>query len=124
MTTRPSLPAVTRGRAVWGLHARTAVSIACGRSVVQRLFPVPLIFSPITMVNRAGECGWQQPVWMQAAFESNERTSRLYNLASNMAALEDREERPCLHLFDGGLVDNLGLRTLLAGAGAAVVSSP
>ena len=32
-----------------------------------------------------------------------------------MAALEDREERPYLHLFDGGLADNLGLRAMLDG---------
>lgn len=76
---------------------------------------VPLLFSPITMVNRAGECGWQQPVWVQEALETGDRTSRLYNLASNMVALEDREERPYLHLFDGGLADNLGLRALLDG---------
>lgn len=76
---------------------------------------VPILFSPITLTNRAGECGWEQPAWKRKALESLERTSRLYNLASNMAALEDREERPYLHLFDGGLADNLGLRAMLDG---------
>ena len=76
---------------------------------------VPLLFSPITMVNRAGECDWEQPAWMQEALDTEERTSRLYNLASNMKTLEDREERPYLHLFDGGLADNLGLRAILDG---------
>lgn len=76
---------------------------------------VPILFSPITMTNRAGECGWQQPAWVREALDTGERTSRLYNLASNMTALEDREERPYLHLFDGGLADNLGLRAMLDG---------
>jgi NTE family protein len=76
---------------------------------------VPILFSPVTLTNRAGECGWQEPAWIQQALSSPERTGRLYNLASNMVALEDREARPYLHLFDGGLADNLGLRALLDG---------
>jgi NTE family protein len=76
---------------------------------------VPILFSPVTLINRAGECGWQEPAWIQQALSSPERTGRLYNLASNMVALEDREARPYLHLFDGGLADNLGLRALLDG---------
>jgi len=76
---------------------------------------VPILFSPVTLTNRAGECGWQEPAWIQQALSAPERTSRLYNLASNMVALEDREARPYLHLFDGGLADNLGLRALLDG---------
>jgi NTE family protein len=77
---------------------------------------VPILFSPITITNRAGKCGWQQPAWVREALASQERTSRLYNLASNMTALEDREDHPYLHLFDGGLADNLGLRAMLDGA--------
>jgi NTE family protein len=76
---------------------------------------VPILFSPVTLTNRAGECDWQEPAWIQQALSSPERTSRLYNLASNMVSLEDREARPYLHLFDGGLADNLGLRALLDG---------
>jgi len=76
---------------------------------------VPLLFSPITIVNRAGECGWQQPQWATDALATQNRSSRLYNLASNLRELEDRENHPFLHLFDGGLADNLGLRALLDG---------
>jgi NTE family protein len=76
---------------------------------------VPILFSPVTLTNRAGECGWQRPAWVTDALERPERTSRIYNLAANIVALEDREKRPYLHLFDGGLADNLGLRALLDG---------
>jgi len=76
---------------------------------------VPLLFSPITITNRAGECGWQKPQWAREALKSPDRTSRLYNLASSIMALDDREEHPYLHLFDGGLADNLGLRAMLDG---------
>ena len=76
---------------------------------------VPILFSPVTLTNRAGECGWQRPEWVSAALEQPERTSRIYNLAANITVLEDKEKRPYLHLFDGGLADNLGLRSLLDG---------
>jgi NTE family protein len=76
---------------------------------------VPLLFSPITMKNRAGECDWQQPQWIEEALATNDRNSRMYNMAANMNALEDREDHPYLHLFDGGLADNLGLRSMLDG---------
>lgn len=76
---------------------------------------VPLLFSPITVTNRAGECGWQEPQWATEALQSPDRTTRLYNLASSMLALDDREEHPYLHLYDGGLADNLGLRAMLDG---------
>jgi NTE family protein len=76
---------------------------------------VPILFSPVTLTNRAGECGWQRPAWVTDALEQPERTSRIYNLAANIVALEDREKRPYLHLFDGGLADNLGLRAMLDG---------
>ena len=76
---------------------------------------VPILFSPITITNRAGECDWQTPAWVREALTSQDRTSRLYNHASNMTALENREDHPYLHLFDGGLADNLGLRAMLDG---------
>lgn len=76
---------------------------------------VPILFSPITLTNHAGDCGWQQPAWMQAALDTENRSSRLYNLATSMLALENREDHPYLHLFDGGLADNLGLRAMLDG---------
>jgi NTE family protein len=76
---------------------------------------VPLLFSPITIVNRAGECNWQEPAWAVNALASENRSSRIYNLASSITELDDREEHPYLHLFDGGLADNLGLRAMLDG---------
>jgi NTE family protein len=76
---------------------------------------VPILFSPITLTNHAGECGWQQPAWMRAALDTQDRSSWLYNLATGMLALENREDHPYLHLFDGGLADNLGLRAMLDG---------
>lgn len=76
---------------------------------------VPILFSPITLVNRAGECDWQTPAWMNQALATKEPSSRIYNLAANLKSLTNSKERPYLHLFDGGLADNLGLRAMLDG---------
>jgi len=76
---------------------------------------VPILFSPITITNYAGDCDWQAPQWARTAIDSPDRTSRLYNLASSMMALDDRKDHPYLHLFDGGLADNLGLRAMMDG---------
>ena len=76
---------------------------------------VPLLFSPITITNYAGECDWQEPDWARNALNSDDRSSRLYNLAASMMALDDPVDHPYLHLFDGGLADNLGLRAMMDG---------
>ena len=76
---------------------------------------VPILFSPVTLINRAGECDWQPPPWLSHALDTDDRSSRPYNLATGMVALENREDHPYLHLFDGGLADNLGLRAMLDG---------
>jgi NTE family protein len=73
------------------------------------------LFSPITITNRAGECDWQEPEWATKALESENRSSRIYNLAASITELDNPEEHPYLHLFDGGLADNLGLRAMLDG---------
>ena len=76
---------------------------------------VPILFSPITITNYAGQCGWEEPDWARTALSSSDRSSRIYNLASSMMALNDGDDHPYLHLFDGGLADNLGLRALMDG---------
>ena len=76
---------------------------------------VPILFSPITLKNRAGECDWQQTPWVEQALAQDDKSSRSYNLAASMTSLENSEDHPYMHLFDGGLADNLGLRSLLDG---------
>lgn len=58
---------------------------------------VPIIFTPITLNNHGGRCHYQPPISLQ-------ETAKHY---------ENSHERPYLHLLDGGLTDNLGLRHIL-----------
>ncbi len=77
---------------------------------------VPLIFSPITLNNHGGNCGYTLPAQVQEALD--EDVNELQNqtrqeFARNIKEYENSQYRPYIHLLDGGLTDNLGLRNLL-----------
>ena len=80
---------------------------------------VPLVFSPITLNNHGGNCGYQLPEPVQAALQQAQSDAALSNL--NRREIGDTlarqyhnsKQRPYIHLLDGGLTDNLGLRNIL-----------
>jgi NTE family protein len=74
---------------------------------------VPLIFTPITLTNRAGSCGSPVPEWVRVGLRERTKNPRRYRLARTWSRYLNRPEHPYVHLLDGGLADNLGLRALL-----------
>ena len=71
---------------------------------------VPLLLSPMTLRNYAGGC--PEPARSSAAESAGANLSaRLLDLIA--ASYRDSKERPYIHLVDGGVVDNLGVRGLL-----------
>jgi NTE family protein len=75
---------------------------------------VPLVLSPITLRNHAGKCGFQlPPAIAQAMQPPRDVTSRRLDLANNMMPFLDSKKKPYIHLVDGGVADNLGLRAAL-----------
>jgi NTE family protein len=74
---------------------------------------VPVLFSSITVNNYAGDCGYQLSEQLVSALQDPDRASRRRHLAEKYSQYLDREEHPYLHLYDGGLTDNLGVRPLL-----------
>jgi len=81
---------------------------------------VPGVLSPITLKNHAGTCGYEEPEWLRSALGSRDQDRRRYRLARTLSQYLDAKERPWVHLVDGGVSDNLGLRagietTVLAG---------
>jgi NTE family protein len=69
---------------------------------------VPLALSPMTLKNFNGEC--PQPVDLKSTGPNDYRV-RL--LRDSQRSYLDATARPFIHLVDGGLADNLGLRGLL-----------
>lgn len=74
---------------------------------------VPVIFSAITLTNRAGSCNYTPPVWLQQGLQEKGTHNRRYRIARNLNAYLDRAAHPYIHLVDGGLADNLGLRAVM-----------
>ncbi|MFC1765338.1 patatin-like phospholipase family protein [Planctomycetota bacterium] len=71
---------------------------------------VPVLFSPILLKNYAGQCSYETPAWMKEGMHSQTSAIRRVG-AREMYAYLDPEKRPWLHLVDGGIADNLGLRS-------------
>jgi predicted acylesterase/phospholipase RssA len=69
--------------------------------------------TPLTFQNYAGTCQYRQPAWVQLAAEDHasrvnpRRTARAENRLSLAA---EGPARPYIHLTDGGVADNIGLR--------------
>jgi NTE family protein len=68
---------------------------------------LPVVFSPIRLTNSAGTClpvSLPEPL---AGWPNKDRTTRRIG---ELLTYQDRELRPNVHLIDGGLTDNLGVR--------------
>jgi NTE family protein len=75
---------------------------------------VPLVFSPLTFNNYGGTCGFefhQRTVYEMSSPSTRQRPAeRALMRLREHRNLERSAERPYLHLVDGGVADNLGLR--------------
>jgi NTE family protein len=77
---------------------------------------VPVVLSPVTLNNYGGRCNYSPPTWLSYFAESS-TSSRIADRAKRtvdeMLGMADSVNRPYLHLFDGGVADNLGMRSVL-----------
>ena len=91
-----------------------SVARACAASSA-----VPILLTPVVVKNYAGTCGYQLPETLQEALEARSLPSHQFNLANDIRPFLNQSEMPYLHLVDGGVADNLGMRVLLARIGVA-----
>ncbi|MBC8086029.1 MAG: patatin-like phospholipase family protein [Phycisphaerae bacterium] len=75
-------------------------------------FPVLLNSLTIDSYNAQGGCGYRVPQWETDALKDSLRNSVRYRRALQQRAYRD-SSRKHLHVLDGGLADNLGLRGVL-----------
>lgn len=73
---------------------------------------VPLALSPVTVKNYAGSCA-QPAALVAAVLDDGPSDYRTRMLRAQMRSYEDAKARPFIHLVDGGVSDNLGVRSLL-----------
>jgi NTE family protein len=84
--------------------------VALGRAVATSTALPPLL-TPISFENRGGTCGAKVPAWQaaaEAAGAGSETPGRALLRARALQSYAD-PARPYVHVFDGGLSENLGL---------------
>jgi NTE family protein len=70
----------------------------------------PFLLSPVSLKNQPKPENYQTPLEFKNALQDFERNRRRYEWANNQLLYEDKENHPFVHLMDGGLADNLGVR--------------
>jgi len=70
----------------------------------------PGAFSGISLTNYGGQCGYQSKPWVHEAAKRNDPFDVKYRFARRELNYTDSSENQFVHLFDGGVSDNLGLR--------------
>lgn len=77
---------------------------------------VPVVLSAMTFNNYGGTCGYQYPTWVRAVTnpEAGARTlGHAVQRYKDMQSFQNSQDRPYLHLVDGGVSDNIGMRMVL-----------
>jgi len=74
---------------------------------------VPVLLSPITLRNYAGSCGFQLPEDLQKVLRDPDPTRERFHVVNDIRPYLDAEKTRYIHLVDGGVSDNLGLRAFL-----------
>jgi len=77
---------------------------------------VPVVLSPITLSNYGGTCNYAPPAALQAFARLVRRAgtiARAKRELDELQALTDGKNRPYIHLVDGGVADNVGMRAVL-----------
>jgi len=73
---------------------------------------VPLALSPVTLRNYAARgCGYEPPGWVRDEIGRGYSSSRLHQEALRIAEYRAAAADSYVHLLDGALADNLGLRS-------------
>lgn len=72
----------------------------------------PIAVSPLTIENRAGRCQLALPPWMDAGTGAAAQDRRS-GLGRRVLAYQDTDRIRYVHLADGGLSDNLGIRAII-----------
>jgi NTE family protein len=86
-----------------------AVAVAASNSV-------PILFSPITLKNYANICPYE-PSLVPLATSQVDLSRRQRRFVEEQKTYRNVQERPYIHLVDGGLSDNLGVRRIIDGIG-------
>ena len=77
---------------------------------------VPVVLSPVTINNYGGTCNFTPPAWVKAFTQSANPprpAARAVRELKDLQPYGDSAHRPYIHLVDGGVSDNVGMRGVL-----------
>ncbi len=69
----------------------------------------PIAFTPLTLNSYPGSCNYTEPLWVENALNDLDVNPRRYYSARLLRTYQERD-RGYIHLLDGGVADNIGLR--------------
>jgi NTE family protein len=72
----------------------------------------PILLSPLSLVNQPSPDGFRVPTAVRNAMADPVENPQGYLWAKGLALYHDEKDRRYLHLMDGGLADNIGLRAV------------
>lgn len=73
---------------------------------------VPIAFPPVVLKNHTGTCNPKDSLFVQYLNAINSDDPRIAELKTRIMSYQDAEKHPYIHLIDGGVSDNLGIRAL------------
>ncbi len=77
---------------------------------------VPVVLSAVTLDNYGGTCGYEYPDWVRDVAKTDGRvrpSARAVKRYLEMKDFQNSKDRPYIHLVDGGVADNIGMRGVL-----------
>lgn len=77
---------------------------------------VPVVLTPITLNNYGGTCNYEPPGWIKPFLDASDPprpAARATRHLKEEAEFGDSVNRPYIHIVDGGVSDNLGMRSVL-----------
>jgi NTE family protein len=87
---------------------------------------VPVVLTATTFDNYGGTCGYEYPAWVRDVENPDTRarpSGRAVQRYHEMKDFRRGEDRPYIHLVDGGVSDNIGVRGVLEGLEELAASS-
>ena len=72
----------------------------------------PILLSPLSLKNHPSPPGYEVPASVSNALNDAATNPRRYSWAKQLMTYQDKVLHPYLHLLDGGLADNIGLRAV------------
>ena len=72
---------------------------------------VPVMFSPVVLQNHSG-CRYESSEWLESASALAKDDAEMTMLSDGLKTYTLKDQRKYIHLVDGGITDNTGLRAL------------